>query len=111
MKIETLVVASGALLADLWGLVAPEIVAATFLPSIAGAGLHAWISYKHDTLRAKSVFITFAVAVGIGRWGGPWIADMAPASESALPIMCFLLSLSAEEARKFFWALLSKVKK
>ena len=95
MKVETTAVVGGALFADVWGLLAPEIVAATLLPSVLGALIHTWLSVAAENISVPSIVVTFLTAGCVGFWGGPWIAELVPASATALPMMCFLTSLYA----------------
>lgn len=72
-----------------------EYVVSTFIPALIGAMLQ-WVrqAKKHD-LGPDDIAVSGVAAFFTGIWGGPWLAEMAPATSAAMPIMCFIAA---------FWA-------
>lgn len=65
------------------------------IPTIIGAVVHVYNRKQAGELERGDIVIAGVVSAAVGFWGGPWVADMAPSSEKALPFMCFLSALFA----------------
>lgn len=90
MKVETHVGLAGAVLAQAMQVFSSEYVVLTLMPAVVGAALHTVNRARKEDLSLLDIFLAALAAVTIGLWGGPWLADMAPKSETALPIMCYV---------------------
>lgn len=76
--------ASGAI-----GILTGAYFVTTLLPSIIGGFVHVLSKARDDRLAPLDLVQAGVVSLSTGFYGGPWIADMVPSSEKALPVMCF----------------------
>lgn len=88
-KIEKSVTLAGGAFTQIAAVFASDYFLLTVFPSLVGATLRTIKLANDDKLSVGDLIQLFAVALAIGIWGGPWVADMAPKSETALPIMCY----------------------
>ena len=79
----------GVSLSGLWALVTHTVFLSTGFPAFIGATLHAVQKYKKTKLTVSDFLIAYATAGAVGFWGGPWLAELMPATEKALPIIAF----------------------
>ena len=79
----------------------------TLMPALGGAMFSTYLRIHKGKRKIRDVLFAVASAVVIGVIFGPWVADMAPKSESALAPMCFVMAMlgtrSAEKLADFDW--------
>ena len=88
----------GVAASTLWGVVSGVYVVTTLIPSLIGAIMHTVNRARRDDLSPMDFVISMVGALLIGIWGGPWVAEIVPKTEQALPIMCYLSAYYAEQA-------------
>ena len=82
-------VIAGALTSQGLAVLTNGYMVSTVIPAFIGAGLHTINMARKDHLSIVDILLVLIAALVVGIWGGPWVAEMAPASERALPIMSF----------------------
>jgi uncharacterized membrane protein YfcA len=90
MKSEVHLATTGAALSQLSALVNPAFLIFTLFPAVVGAAMHTINRARKKELKGWDIFTALVAAIMIGVFGGPWVAKLAPQSETALPLMCYL---------------------
>ena len=91
----------GVAASTLWGVVSGVYVVTTLIPSLIGAIMHTVNRARRDDLSPMDFVISMVGALLIGIWGGPWVAEIVPKTEQALPIMCYLSAYYATDFSKW----------
>lgn len=93
-------VTAGAVVSEVWAIfVSADFIVYTLFPSLIGAAIHTIMraSSPEGELTVLDILIVLAIALAMGIYAGPWVAQIMPASREGLPLFCFLASLWAKD--------------
>lgn len=94
------VVSFGAIVAEISGMFFnANFIAYTLFPSLMGAAIHTTLRAlsKEAKLTPIDIVTVSAIALFTGIWGGPFTAELMPATQQGIPLFCFIVSLWAKD--------------
>lgn len=111
MRTETNLSIAGAMATQVMQVVSSDYVVLTFIPAVLGATIYTVNKARQEKLTRADIIIAFAIALPIGAYGGPWFAEIMPATHKALPLMCFVSGLFAKDVATWVRGMLEAASK